>query len=79
MLQQQQFQRSSTAEMEALTPQELKIVTLLAAGLKNKEIAAKLFISTSTVKSHLYNIYQKWNVESRVGAAEKARKMGIIR
>jgi LuxR family maltose regulon positive regulatory protein len=66
-------------EIELLTPQELKIVTHLAEGLNNQDIADKLFISPSTVKSHLYNIYQKWEVKSRLAAAEKARRLGIIR
>ncbi len=48
-----------------LTPVETKIVQEVCQGLKNKEVAEKLFISENTVKSHLYNIYRKLNIKSR--------------
>ena len=51
---------------------------LLAQRLSNKEIAAKLFISTTTVKGHLQNIYGKLNVSKRREAGEKAMKIGIL-
>ncbi|WP_199768147.1 response regulator transcription factor [Maribacter cobaltidurans] len=50
---------------EALSQQEEKIVSLINQGLSNKEIASTLFISVSTVKSHINNIYKKLNVHSR--------------
>lgn len=49
-----------------LTRAEANIVNLACQGLKNKEIAEKLFISESTVKTHLNNIYKKLNVKNRV-------------
>jgi LuxR family maltose regulon positive regulatory protein len=52
---------------------------LLAQRLSNKEIAAKLFISATTVKGHLQNIYEKLNVSKRREAVEKALMLGIVK
>ena len=49
----------------ALTPQEEKILQLIKENKTNKEIASELFISHSTVKSHVNNIYRKLGVTSR--------------
>ena len=54
---------------EALTPREIELVKLVAAGLRNKEIAAKLSITEGTVKLHLHHIYRKLKVQSRVELA----------
>lgn len=54
-----------------LSPREQEILVLLADGLSNKEIAAKLFISFFTVRSHLMHIYEKLHVRSRTEAAAK--------
>jgi LuxR family maltose regulon positive regulatory protein len=64
--------------VEQLTNRELDILELLARRLSNKEIASKLFISTTTVKGHLQNIYQKLEVNKRREAVEKAKKVGIL-
>ena len=61
-----------------LTNRELEILDLLAQRLRNKEIAAKLFISHKTVKKHLDNIYSKLNVNGRQQAVEKADTLGIL-
>ncbi len=50
-----------------LTPQESEVAALAAAGLSNKDIAARLFISPRTVSGHLYRIFPKLNVVSRAG------------
>jgi LuxR family maltose regulon positive regulatory protein len=63
---------------EPLTDRELEILELLAQRLRNKEIAAKLFISEKTIKKHLNNIYRKLNVTSRRQALEKAVALGIL-
>jgi DNA-binding NarL/FixJ family response regulator len=57
------IRRSSDLE---LTEREWEIVEHLGRGLANKEIADKLCISPATVKNHIYNIYQKTGVKSRV-------------
>jgi LuxR family maltose regulon positive regulatory protein len=64
--------------IEPLTNRELDVLDQLAKRLSNKEIAEKLFISTTTVKGHLQNIYGKLGVSRRREAVEKARKIEII-
>jgi ATP/maltotriose-dependent transcriptional regulator MalT len=61
-----------------LTNRELNVLDLLAQRLSNKEIADKLFISTTTVKGHLQNIYGKLNVSKRRDAVDKAHTLGIL-
>ena len=56
----------------SLTPAETDIVRLVAEGLANKEIAARLFISPRTVQTHLTHIYTKLNLSSRVQLAKEA-------
>jgi DNA-binding CsgD family transcriptional regulator len=48
-----------------LTDREQEIIRLIIDGLGNREIKDKLFISSNTVKNHLYNIYQKMGVKNR--------------
>ncbi|MCL6273629.1 helix-turn-helix transcriptional regulator [Muricauda sp. 2012CJ35-5] len=54
-----------SAQLQMLTPQEQKIVQLIMEDKTNKEIAADLFISHSTIKTHINNLYKKLNVSSR--------------
>ena len=56
-----------------LSEREQEVLSLLASGLRNKEVADKLSVSTATVKSHIYSIYQKLHVNSRVEAINKFR------
>ena len=55
-----------TLALYLISERERQVIELVVAGLSNKEIAAKLFISVRTVKDHVYNIYKKTNVENRV-------------
>ena len=57
---------------------ELDVLDLLAQRLSTKEITEKLFVSTTTVNTHLRNIYGKLNVNKRREAVEKAMKIGIL-
>ena len=56
-----------------LSEREQEVLSLIAAGSRNKEVADKLSVSVATVKSHIYNIYQKLHVNSRVEAINKFR------
>src|SRR5579875_72418 len=63
---------------ETLTAREQEVLQLLARGLRNKEIAARLFVSERTVNFHLANIYQKLNVSGRTEALSKAHERGLL-
>jgi DNA-binding NarL/FixJ family response regulator len=62
---------------ENLTNRELEILNMLSKGFRNKEIGDKLFISLPTVKSHIYNIYQKLHVQSRIAAVNLYNTMKV--
>lgn len=64
-------------KIDSLTRREYEVVTLIAEGLNNKEIASKLFISEKTVKNHVSNIFKKIDVSDRIQAAIFAFKNNI--
>jgi DNA-binding NarL/FixJ family response regulator len=61
-----------------LTSRELEIVRLVSAGLRNREIAHRLFVKEGTVKIHLHNIYRKLNLNSRMALTLYAQQKGFI-
>lgn len=61
-----------------LTQRETQIVHLIAQGASNPDIAEELYISSSTVRTHLENILRKFDTHTRVGVAVKAAKMGLL-
>jgi DNA-binding NarL/FixJ family response regulator len=63
---------------KALTPRELEIVRMAGSGLRNREIADRLFISEGTVKIHSHNIYQKLQINGRLELALYARDKGLV-
>ncbi len=64
--------------VEPLTKRELVMLEMIASGLSNKGIAAKLYVSESTVKWHLGNIYSKMGVKKRTQAIANGRQLGLI-
>ncbi|MCP5098278.1 MAG: helix-turn-helix transcriptional regulator, partial [Chloroflexi bacterium] len=64
--------------VDPLSKRELEILTLIAAGLKNKEIAEQLVISLNTVLYHIKNIYSKLGVNKRTLAIAKAKEINLI-
>jgi len=61
-----------------LSKREMEILNLLGQGHSNQEIAAKLFVSLSTVKTHLQNLFEKLDVKRRMQAVEKAKRLNLI-
>ena len=66
------------ASDETLTPREIDVLRLVAGGNGNKEIAARLFLTEETVKSHLSNILAKLSANDRTHAVAIGVKRGII-
>lgn len=65
--------------IEDLTEREREVARLLAFGLGNDEIAATLFVSRNTVKTHLKHIYQKLAVRTRTEAVARCIELGLLR
>lgn len=61
-----------------ISKRELDVLSLMAQGLSNEEIAGRLFISLNTVKTHSSNIFVKLDVKRRTQAVEKAKRLKII-
>src|SRR5450432_630189 len=61
-----------------LSNRELEILGLMAEGNSNQEIANRLFVSLSTVKTHNQNLFEKLDVKRRTQAIEKAKKLHLI-
>jgi len=68
----------SVDSMEPLTPREEEVIGLLATGLTNRDIAAMLYISEGTAKTHVEHIIRKLGVSDRVQAAVWAARNGMI-
>jgi DNA-binding CsgD family transcriptional regulator len=61
-----------------VTDREYEVLTLLAEGLANKEIARRLDVSPNTIKTHVARLYEKLEVERRTQAVQKARELALI-
>jgi len=61
-----------------LSPREIEVLQLMAGGLSNQEISARLFVSLNTVKTHTSNLFDKMEVKRRTQAVEMAKRLGII-
>jgi LuxR family transcriptional regulator, maltose regulon positive regulatory protein len=69
---------AGTRLAEPLSARELELLTLIAEGLSNREIADRLYLSLHTVKAHARNIYAKLGVVGRTQAASKGRALGLL-
>lgn len=68
------------AEMNKMgvSKRELEVLQLMARGYSNQEIAAHLFVSLNTIKTHTSNLFLKMDVKRRTQAIEKAKRLGLI-
>jgi DNA-binding NarL/FixJ family response regulator len=73
-----EFSNTKSPEHTILTPREQEILTRVAQGLSNKEIAKELVISEHTVKNHLKNIMQKLHLNNRVQLTRYAFEQGYL-
>lgn len=68
--------RRARSKERAATPRELEIARLIVSGNSAEEAAELLGISEKTVQSHLYNLYRKWGVHTRIGLALALKERG---
>lgn len=61
-----------------ISEREMQVLVGITEGASNKEIAEKLFLSESTIKTHSSNLFSKLNVNRRTQAVQKARELGLI-
>lgn len=72
-----QFDSESFANL-GISKRELEVLQLMANGMSNNEIAAELFVSTNTVKTHGARLFEKLDVNRRTQAIEKAKRLRLI-
>lgn len=74
-----EFQRDDTAlQRLGISRRELEVLELIAQGRSNEEIAEDLFVSLSTVKSHIASLFLKLNARRRTHALQRAREYRLI-
>ncbi len=71
-------QQRAPASLEELTPRELEVFKLIARGMSNAEIASELFVSETTVKTHVARVLMKLGVRDRVQAVVLAYESGVV-
>lgn len=64
---------------DQLSPRELEILAALAQGASNRQLAKELFISESTVKTHLAHLFAKLGVDNRTAAVAEGRRRRLVR
>ena len=67
-----------TVEKLGISPRELEVLRLIAAGLSNQQIAAELVVALDTVKKHTTHIYGKLGVRGRTQAVARARELDLL-
>lgn len=65
-------------KLNILTARELDVLKCISEGLRNQEIAEKLFVSEDTIKKHIYHMFQKMNVKNRFSLVTRAREQEIL-
>src|SRR5215217_998527 len=65
--------RRDPSTLDELTPQELQVAGLVATGLTNRDVAARLFLSPKTIETHLAHVFQKTGVRTRAELAHRFR------
>jgi LuxR family maltose regulon positive regulatory protein len=68
----------SSQLVDPLSDRELEVLSLIADGLSNREIAEKLVVAVSTIKTHVNHIYRKLDVNSRTQAIAKSQQLGLL-
>ena len=70
----------NTAQQQSLgiTARELEILTLIARGLSNREIATQLFVSENTVKTHCSRVFDKLGAARRTQAVQRGKELGLL-
>jgi len=69
---------TAAASAAGLSPREVEVLRLVCKGHSNAEIAAELFVSPNTVKTHVSNLLFKLDAKRRTQAAERARALGLV-
>lgn len=72
-----QQEADATARLATLTPQQFRVLSMLSAGLLNKQIAAELQVSEATVKAHVSAVMQKLGVSNRTQAVLLAQRLAL--
>jgi ATP/maltotriose-dependent transcriptional regulator MalT len=65
-------------QLRNISKRELEVLTLMAQGLSNQEIAEELFVSLNTVKTHSAKLFEKLEVKRRTQAIETAKKLQLL-
>jgi len=66
-------------EKQLISPREIEVLRWVYSGKTNPEIADILYVSVNTIKNHVHNAISKLGVENRAQAANKARKMDLLK
>ena len=70
--------KSQKEQLNIFTQSELAVLKCIAEGLRNQEIAEKLFNSEETIKKHIYHMFQKLQVKNRLSLVTKAKEEGLL-
>lgn len=74
-----EFRRNELeVERIGLTPRELQMLELIAAGLSNKEISERINLSENTIKTHLSRVFEKLGARRRTQAVQTGKELGIL-